>query len=144
MSHASKTPRAQTADATSGSRGIRVTAEIANFGPDTITKHGVALRIAKRVVARGLVDLRPGQRLKKRFLATLPENARTADVVVELDDDALNVDNRRYVRMQLRDEIRTLLINGDPRTVRYEDELFYVHAALRPGDRADSGTVLTT
>ncbi len=132
------------ADPTSGTRGVRVTAEIANFGPKTVTKRGVALRIAKRVVARGLVDLRPGQRQKKRFLATLPENARTADVIVEIDDDPLRADNRRFVRMQLRDEVRTLLVNGDPRTVRYEDELFYLHAALRPGDRGDSGTVLTT
>jgi len=144
LANVAVTSLAVEADATSGTRGIRVTAEIANFGEKAITKHGVKLRIAKRVVARGLVDLRPGQRQKKRFLATLPENARTADVVVELDDDALDVDNRRYVRMQLRDEVRTLLVNGDPRTVRYEDELFYAHKALRPGDRADSGAVLTT
>jgi len=37
-----------------------------------------------------------------------------------------------------------LLVNGDPRTVRHEDELFYLETALRPGDRADSALAVTT
>jgi hypothetical protein len=36
--------------------------------------------------------------------------------------------------------VRVLLVDGDPRTVRHDDELFYLEAALRPGDREDSGT----
>jgi hypothetical protein len=37
-----------------------------------------------------------------------------------------------------------LLVDGDPRTVRHDDELFYLEAALRPGDREDSGTSVRT
>ena len=33
-----------------------------------------------------------------------------------------------------------LIVDGDPRTVRHDDEVFYLEAALRPGDREDSGT----
>jgi hypothetical protein len=131
-------------DPDSGTRGIQVTAELANYGTSGVEEHGISLRITDRVVARGLVTLRPGERLKKRFLATLPSGARSADVIIELDSDPLAVDNRRYVRTQLREEIRVLLVNGDPHTVRHDDELFYLEAALRPGDRADSGTALTT
>ena len=132
------------ADTSSGSRGIRITAEITNFGHQPINEHGIDVSIAGQVVARGLVSLKPGERHKRRFLAGLPPQARAADVVVELADDNLMVDNRRYVRAQLREEVRALLVNGDPRTDRHEDELFYLEAALRPGDRGDSGVALTT
>ncbi len=131
-------------DPSSGSRGIRVTAEIANFGDQPITDHGIDVRVADQVVARGLIDVKPGERLKRRFLATLPPQTRSTDVEVELAADNLNADNRRYVRAVLREEVRALLVNGDPRTDRHEDELFYLEAALRPGDRGDSGVALTT
>jgi hypothetical protein len=61
---------------------------------------------------------------------------------VSITGDALPVDDRRWVRASLRDRVRVLLVNGDPRTVRHDDELFYLEAALRPGDREDSGTVV--
>ena len=130
-------------DPASGSRGVRVLAELHNFGDTPVAQRDVALRIEGRVVARGLVSLAPGERQHKQFLAALPTGSRFADVVVELEPDPLSIDDRRYARTELRDEVRALLVNGDPRTVRYEDELFYLEAALRPGDRADSGTALT-
>jgi len=130
-------------DASSGSRGIRVTAEIANFGSQPVEDHEVGLRVAGDVVARGHLSLGPGERKRKQFLATLPQEARSADLAVEMEADGLEADNRRFVRAQLREEVRALLVNGDPRTDRHEDELFYLEAALRPGDRGDSGVSLT-
>lgn len=132
------------ADPSSGSRGVRVSAEVTNFGATPVEGRGIGLRVGNRVVSRGTLSLRPGERQKKHFLASLPHRTRSTDVVVEIDGDALGVDDRRYVRAQLREEVRVLLVNGDPRTVRYDDELFYLEAALRPGDRGDSGTTLTT
>ncbi|WP_428263725.1 hypothetical protein, partial [Haliangium sp.] len=131
-------------DPSSGSHGVRVVAELSNFSDQAVRDRGVALRVGERVVARGQVTLGPDERQIKQLLATLPEGARVADVVVELDPDALVADDRRYVRAELREEVRVLLVNGDPHAIRYDDELFYVEAALRPGDRADSGAVLTT
>ena len=40
--------------------------------------------------------------------------------------------------------MNVLLINGDPRIVRRDDETFYLETALRPGDRAGSGMAVTT
>ena len=132
------------ADPSTGSRGIAVTAEIASFGPEIVDELGVSLRVAGRVVATGTVDLAPGQRRIKRFLATLPPGRRSADIVVELDGDQLAVDDRRFLHTEVRDEVRALLVDGDPRKTRHDDELFYLEAALRPGDRADTGTVVAT
>ncbi len=126
-------------DPSSGTQGVRVTAEIANFGASPVDQHGVSLRIGGRIVARGVVSLRPGERVERRFYAALPDAAHAADLSVDIDADPLPADNSRHARARLRDEVRALLVNGDPRTSRHEDELFYLGAALRPGDRGDSG-----
>ncbi|HTE52059.1 MAG TPA: BatA domain-containing protein [Kofleriaceae bacterium] len=130
-------------DPESGPRGIRVTAALANFGERLARERPVSLRIGDRVVARGLVTVEPGQTERKRFTAALPPGTRAAELVVELAPDPLAIDDRRHALAERRAEVRVLLVNGDPRTVRYEDELFYLTAALRPGDRSDSGAVLT-
>lgn len=126
-----------------GSRGVSFAAEVANHG-DTLAKNELSLTVAGRVVARGTIEVPPHDRRTKRFLATLPAGSRASDAMVQLQGDALAIDDRRWVRASLRDQVRVLLVDGDPRTVRLDDELFYVHAALRPGDREDSGTQVRT
>lgn len=133
-----------TRDPSSGPRGVRVTALIQNFGARDVAEHEIQLRINGTTVARGLLSLGPGERQRKPFLATIPAGSRYADIEVSLAPDRLLVDNRRFIRTELREEIHVLLVNGDPHTVRHQDELFYAEAALRPGDRADTGTTLTT
>lgn len=119
-------------------------AEIANFGQGPVREREVSLLVDGDVVARGLVSVDPGQRTRKRFSAALEPETRAAAVAVALAADALPQDDRRHAIAEPRDEIPVLLVDGDPRTVRHEDELFYLEAALRPGDRGDSGAVLTT
>ncbi len=129
-----------------GTRGVAFDAEVANYG-DTTAKIELSLSIADRVVARGMIELAAGDKRTKRFLAALPAGARASDASVSIAGDGLAIDDRRWVRASLRDQVRVLLVDGDPRTVRHDDELFYVEAALRPGDREDSGTqfrVITT
>jgi hypothetical protein len=125
-------------------RGVSFEAEVANFGDQPAPKVELALAIADKVVARGQIDLGPNERRTKRFHAALPAGARASDASVSLVGDALAIDDKRWVRAQLRDEVRVLLVDGDPRSVRLDDELFFVEAALRPGDREDSGTSVRT
>jgi len=123
-----------------GSRGVAFDAEVENFGDNAATVD-ILLSIADRVVARGQLEIEAHGRKAKRFLAALPPNTRATDASVSLTgSDGLAIDDVRFARAMLRDELRVLLVNGDPRTVRYDDELFYLEAALRPGDRGDSGT----
>lgn len=127
-----------------GARGVRVTAELANYGPEPVRERSVTLFVGGRPVARGLVSIEPGQTVTKRFSAALPAEGRGADVVVEIDDEGLDLDDRRYLHVELRREVRVLVVDGDPRAVRHEDETFYLETALRPGDRADSALSVTT
>jgi hypothetical protein len=137
-------------DPTAGSRGLAFDAEVGNFSAAP-AKVELALSIASRVVARGELDLGAGERKVKRFIATLPANTRATDASVSIgtapdttNPGALAIDDTRWVTARVRDEIRVLLVDGDPRTVRHDDELFYLEAALRPGDREDSGTEVRT
>jgi hypothetical protein len=130
-------------DPATGNRGMAFEAEVANFSDAKRTTE-LQLSIAERVVARGTLEIGPGERKLKRFVAVLPAGMRTTDASVAITGDALAIDDRRWVRATLRDEVRVLLVDGDPRTVRHDDELFYVEAALRPGDREDSGTQVRT
>jgi hypothetical protein len=126
-------------DPGAASRGVAFDAEVGNFS-DAPTKAELSLTIADRVVARGTLAIGPGERKTKHFLASLPAGARATDASVSLAGDALAIDDRRWVRASLRDQVRVLIVDGDPRSVRHDDEAFYLEAALRPGDREDSGT----
>jgi Aerotolerance regulator N-terminal len=126
-------------DPGAASRGVAFDAEVGNFS-DVAGKVDLSLAIAGRVVARGTLELGPGERKTKRFLAALPSGVRATDAFIALAGDALAIDDRRWVRATLRDQVRVLIVDGDPRTVRHDDEVFYLEAALRPGDREDSGT----
>jgi hypothetical protein len=127
------------ADPGAGSRGMAFDTEIANFG-DAPANVELSLSIGDRMVARSTLSIEPNKTQPKRFLATLPPGTRAIDASVSIAGDALPIDDRRWVRASLRDRVRVLLVDGDPRTVRHDDELFYLEAALRPGDREDSGT----
>ncbi|MBA3818270.1 MAG: BatA domain-containing protein, partial [Deltaproteobacteria bacterium] len=110
-----------------GSRGVAFDAEVANYS-DVAQKVELSLSIADRVVARGTIDLAAREKKLKRFLAALPAGARATDASVAITSptDALAVDDKRWVRASLRDRVRVLLVDGDPRTVRHDDELFYL------------------
>jgi hypothetical protein len=131
------------ADPGAGSRGAAFDAEVGNFS-DTPAKLELQLAIGDRVVARGTLDVAAGGHATKRFIAMLPAGVRATDASVSLVGDALSIDDRRWVRASLRDDVRVLLVDGDPHTARRDDELFYTEAALRPGDREDSGTSVRT
>ena len=62
---------------------------------------------------------------------SVPAGTRATDASMSLTGDALAIDDRRWVHASLRDDVRVLLVDGDPRTVRHDDELFYLQAALR-------------
>ena len=132
-----------TPDPTAGPRGIAIVAEIANRGTAPAADVLVSVDVGGTVVARGRVDVPAGEAKGKRFLATLPPDRRSAPVAVSIPADALPADDRRFAIAKLRDDVRVLVVDGDARADRHEDEVFYLEAALRPGDRGDAGTAVT-
>ncbi|MFB6264910.1 MAG: hypothetical protein ABEL76_15005, partial [Bradymonadaceae bacterium] len=63
---------------------------------------------------------------------------------VELvDADALKADNRRHFTFRPNRRVRALLVNGDPSSVPYRDELFFLSRAVQSDDRDDNRIVPT-
>jgi hypothetical protein len=115
-----------------GAQGIAVVAEIANFAAAPAPGLGITLTLDGVEVARGFVDLPAHGRAKKRFVHSVTGGgAHRAEVVI--DHDAFALDDRRACRVEASRGLRVLVINGDPRTVRTEDETFFLEAALRAG-----------
>ncbi|MEZ4360318.1 MAG: BatA domain-containing protein [Kofleriaceae bacterium] len=131
-------------DPSTGPRGVAITVEVGNFSATPLEGLEISIALDGAVIARGAVDVPAKERRTKRFLAALPPGERVASVTASLRRDALAVDDVRYAQAYVRDDLRVLLVNGDPRTTRHDDELFYLEAALRPGDRADSGNTVRT
>jgi hypothetical protein len=123
-----------------GAQGIAVVAEIANYAAEPASALGITLRLDGVEVARGFVDIPAGGRARKRFVhAVAAGGARQAEV--EIDHDSFTLDDQRACRVEASRGLRVLLVDGDPRTVRTEDEAFFLEAALRAGG---SGFAVTT
>jgi hypothetical protein len=116
-----------------GAQGVAVVAEVANFSDAPARKLGLTLRLDGADVARGFVDVPPHGRVKKRFLLTLASGGTAHDAEVEIDHDLFPLDDRRRARVEVSRGLRVLIVDGDPRTVRTEDETFFLEAALRAG-----------
>jgi hypothetical protein len=117
-----------------GPGGIAVTAEIADYSTRGVPALGVTLRVDGTVVAQGVVELPAGGHARKRFLHSLPgDGSSSHDLVVEIDGDAFPLDDRRQIHVEMSRTLRILCIDGDPRTIRNEDEAFFFEAALRNG-----------
>ncbi len=56
-------------------------------------------------------------------------------ISVSIEPDALPDDDVRHLRVEVQRHLRVLLLDGDPRTLRRDDEAFYLEMALHPGDR---------
>jgi hypothetical protein len=128
--------------AEAGPGGIAVTAEIADFSKRGVPALGVTFRVDGAAVAQGVVDLPAGGHARKRFLHGLPSEGGTShDLVVEIDGDAFPLDDRRLIHVEMARTLRVLVVDGDPRTTRNEDEAFFFDAAMRNGTQ---GAVVTT
>jgi len=128
--------------AEAGPGGIAVTADIASFAQPSAGRLGVTLRVDGAAVAHGEVTLAASGHTRKRFLHAFASEVGSAhDVAVEIEGDAFPLDDRRFLRVETARAVRVLAIDGDPRTIRNEDEAFFFETALR---NAFPGAVVTT
>ena len=114
-------------------QGIAVVAEVENFSSHPAGHLGVTLLIDGAEVARGFVDVPAGGRAKKRFLHALAGGGGGHQAEVRIDADNFALDDSRQAEIEVSRGLRILLVDGDPRTVRNEDEVFFLDAALRAG-----------
>lgn len=120
--------------AEAGPGGVAVTVEIADFGGQGAPALGVTMEVDGAAVAHGTVDLPAGGHARKRFLhAFSGEGGGSHAILVAIDGDAFPLDDRRALHVEIARTLRVLVVNGDPRTIRNEDESFFFDTALRSG-----------
>ena len=128
--------------AEAGPGGIAVSVEVAAFAQPEAAPLGVTMRVDGAAVAHGAIALSVTGHARKRFLhAFSGEGGGSHDVVVEIDADAFALDDRRAAHVETARSVRVLAVDGDPRTIRNEDEAFFFETALR---NAFPGAVVTT
>lgn len=118
----------QPAQAT-GPRGIAVDVDVTNYG-GAARDVELTLDLGNVEAAKGSLQLAAKGRGRKRFYATVPGVAAWAPLRVRLPDDALVIDNERWAIARLGGDVRVVLINGEPRRARLDDETFFADAAL--------------
>ena len=165
--------RSEQAQGLSG-QGLRISIEVANFSDVAAKEITATLAVDGSAVASGLVDIPPHGRVVKRFLhsfrhggdegGTSPGSDDSGErrvstssgeplggglhhISVSLENDALPEDDVRHLRVEVQRHLRVLLLDGEPRALRRDDEVYYVEMALHPSDRPgldDTPFVLTT
>ena len=110
---------------------IEVASVLRNFGPSLLREQIVELLIDGRIADTRRVDLSPGVDVPVEFSPTLRESGQHL-VEVRLESDALSVDNRRWLTVEVRDELRVLLVDGRPAGRARERASFYLERALAP------------
>ncbi len=112
------------------SRLLRVKAEVKNFS-NVLSRRYLSLFLGDKIVKEKSLDIPSGQTLVQEF--SYPLRSHTPLIgKVQLSEDILNTDNSRYFSFHPRQNIKVLIVDGDPDTVSHQSESFYLEHALNP------------
>ncbi len=122
----------------------RFEVEIANPSRGALTNLQLSPSIARHRLPPIVVpDILPGQRIREpievNFPVEGPDYLRLELVGADMNQDAVLLDNTRALAVEVLPALQVLLIDGEPSSDAYRDEVFLLRTALRPAGRAASG-----
>jgi hypothetical protein len=110
----------------------RLVAEVRNFSPLPHERLVVNLLAGDRPVDQRIVEnLAPGAAQAVPLFARLDESG-SMRLSASIGHDALDADNVRYAVARVRDQVRVLVVDGDPSDRPYRNETDYIATALVP------------
>ncbi len=112
-------------------RDTRFSATFRNFGRTNRTGLGVTLAVDGETQDRRSVDLAAGEQTSLVLSFPFP-SAGWHLVEVRLDDDALAIDDRRWLAVNAKEFIEVMLVDGEPSGDRFGSETDYLRVALAP------------
>ena len=112
-----------------GPRAFQFTFTVKNYSSEPVKDLEATLKVSGQVVAKGFVDLAPNGTAQKALTHRF-EQGGVATGEVAITPDALVEDDHRAFVLTVPRELKALVVNGSPNTVRYRDEAFFVDAAL--------------
>lgn len=120
-----------------------VVGEVHNYGDTDVKGVQVELWIDGAAAGTGLLDVPARKTATKEFVHRFDGRTGLHRAEVRLvAADEHSVDNVFYLPIHLQEKVRVLLVNGDPRSVPYQDELYYLERALNPS-RSSKSAILT-
>jgi hypothetical protein len=122
---------------------FRVDATITNYGAVDRKAVEVRLLVDGSVVAASKIDVLAGKSTSQTFRHRVEGVQARAGSVELVGADSLAADDIRWFTFKGGDRIRALLVNGEPSSVVYRDELFFLERALNP-KKAAEGVATTT
>lgn len=122
---------------------FEIEATVKNTGDKDLKGVEVRLVLEGESVASGLVDLPAGKSATKLFVHKFQKKGlHPVKLQLAPGVDDHEADNTYYLPIHLSQQARVLVVNGDPRSVPYMDESFYLERALNPGQRSKSAIVV--
>ena len=115
--------------------GATAKVDALSFSTKPIGGESVDLVTNDQPTGRNFVDLTPGGSASTRFSITSPPPGQNI-AVARLPGDALAEDDVRWAVFRGRARVRTLLVDGDPKTTIRDAETFYLERALAPSREA--------
>ncbi|MBT3509523.1 MAG: VWA domain-containing protein [Nitrospina sp.] len=112
------------------SRLLRVKAEVKNFS-STLSRVPLSLFLEGKIVKEELLNVPPGQTHSHEFSYPLRRNL-PINGKIQIPDDALTSDNSRHFSFHPSQNIKVLVVDGDPETISHQSESFYLERALNP------------
>lgn len=115
-----------------GARGYEVVATIANYSAQPLNGAQVSLTIGQNTLAKGFADVPPHGTAKKTLGAVLPAGAVTGRVELAREEQGLDEDDGQDFVVHVPRDVKALIVDGSPSSLRTRDEAFFVEAALAP------------
>jgi len=116
-----------------GARGYEVVATVANNSAQPVAALPVSLRVGNQVVAKGFVDVPARGTAKKTLGAALPAGSVQGRVeIARSEDEGLDEDDVQEFTLQVPRDLKVLVVDGSPSSLRTRDEAFFVETALAP------------
>ena len=117
-------------------KDTELVARIHNFSSEPVEKLPVTLFIDDNKVDTTQLDIAPGNSADAAFKVKINLQSESAHTGwVEIDNEALKIDNRRYFTVQSMKSIKTHCVNGEQKRSDIEDETFFLtRAVLNIGD----------
>lgn len=116
-------------------------AVIRNDSSRTLVDAKAILTVDERPTEVSLPEIQPGETIRVPLTVSFP-NAGPHEFSLELPDDALPDDNRRWAAATVKDSLLIRLVDGEPSTEPFGSEVDYLAAPLSIGvGRADAWRV---
>ncbi|MDF1565755.1 MAG: BatA domain-containing protein [Deltaproteobacteria bacterium] len=125
-----------------GPRGYAFDVALRSSGGMESPGLSVSLVVADKAKVRGFADLPMDSSAHKLLSHTFESGGDRAGMLV-LDGDALPEDDQAHFLVKVRQDVRALIVDGEPTTNRFDDEVYFVERALAPA-RGEGSAIFPT